>query len=306
MSRIAAPSAKAMLSQATAAWPSRSCVSDGIIPSAAHTAANPSSDHEMGAAGYCHAVDLTQDPSHGCDCGPISESLRISGDGRLKYVIFDRRIWNPRVYSEWRAYGGTNPHTGHMHVSVTDTLSACEDVRQWPGIPVAAPVAVDTPSPATVAVPTPTYPLIHKGCTGPNVSEAQRLLEVQGFPTVIADGEFGCITDAETRAFQRLAKIEIDGLIGEQTWGALRGPVLPRAKMPLVEFGARNQAVRDLQDALNKIIGAGLAVDGRFGAIVRKKRVDATGEAVERFQRLCGLKPDRVVGPITWRALGYF
>jgi len=143
MAKTAAPSARAMLSQASRAWPARRTSADGIVPSAAHTAANPTSDHEPGAAGYCHAVDLTHDPGHGCDCGRISEALRAARDERVKYVIFNRRMFSRPEWT-WRAYSGTSPHTEHMHVSILDTRTACEDVHPWPGIIGSAPV----PSPA--------------------------------------------------------------------------------------------------------------------------------------------------------------
>ena len=137
MAKIPAPSAKAFLSQATAAWPDRRRTSDGIVPSAAHTASSPSSDHEPGAAGYCHAVDLSHDPASGCDCGRITEALRVSRDSRIKYVIFNRRMFSSYATSSraawtWGAYSGSNPHDKHMHMSIIDTLAACVDTSQWP------------------------------------------------------------------------------------------------------------------------------------------------------------------------------
>jgi len=149
MAKIPAPAAKALLEQATARWPARSKASDGIVPSAAHTAANPSSDHEPLAPPlppYCHAADLTHDPAHGCDCGRIAEALRVSRDRRIKYVIHDSRIFDAKTWT-WRAYSGSNPHEKHMHVSILGTLAACEDTRAWPGItsaPKEEPVVVIT------------------------------------------------------------------------------------------------------------------------------------------------------------------
>ena len=130
--KIAAPSASAMLAQATALWPHRLRDADGVIPSAAHTATNPTSDHEPGAAGYCHAVDLTHDPANGCDAHAIAEQIRQTHDARVKYVISNRRIWNPVVSDSWRLYTGTSPHTHHIHVSIKDTKAACEDTSPWP------------------------------------------------------------------------------------------------------------------------------------------------------------------------------
>lgn len=35
----------------------------------------------------------------------------------IKYIIFNRRIWNPSISDSWRPYTGPNPHTGHVHLS---------------------------------------------------------------------------------------------------------------------------------------------------------------------------------------------
>jgi len=49
---------------------------------------------------------------------------------------------------------------------------------------------------------------------------------------------------------------------------------------------------RYLQGVLRLKASQDVKVDGDFGP--------STGDAVERFQRYLGLKPDRVVGPVTW------
>ena len=37
----------------------------------------------------------------------------------VMYIIFNRRIW--RAYGDpgWGAYSGTNPHTDHIHISLS-------------------------------------------------------------------------------------------------------------------------------------------------------------------------------------------
>lgn len=119
-----APACRAVLVQASARWPKRSVASDGICPSAAHTSANPTSDHELG-----NAVDLTHDPANGVDAHAWAEELRVRVDPRVKYVISNRRIWNPSVSPEWRGYSGLNPHEKHAHVSILAT--AREDCSPW-------------------------------------------------------------------------------------------------------------------------------------------------------------------------------
>ncbi|MEU8816636.1 peptidoglycan DD-metalloendopeptidase family protein [Actinoplanes sp. NPDC048796] len=62
-----------------------------------------------------------------------------------------------------------------------------------------------------------------------------------------------------------------------------------------LQLGSRGPAVRTLQESLNKVMRAGLAVDGEFGP--------ATEAAVKAFQRKRGLDPDGLYGPATAAAL---
>ena len=114
MSYRIAPAAQSLLDQATALWPNRSRASDGTIGDTSHAAR--ASDHNPDSRGIVHAADLTHDPAHGCDNNVNAE--RVKDDPRVKYVIWNRRIWNPSISRTWRPYTGTNPHDHHMHVSV--------------------------------------------------------------------------------------------------------------------------------------------------------------------------------------------
>lgn len=125
-----APAARAMLDEASARWPTRSRVSDGILPSAAHTIQNPTSDHERG-----DAVDLTDDPSSGCDVSAqferIAANLIAGVERRPTYLIHDRRIFNLSIAPWWRPYHGSNPHTSHGHTSIDHDRR--NDVSSWFG-----------------------------------------------------------------------------------------------------------------------------------------------------------------------------
>jgi hypothetical protein len=35
----------------------------------------------------------------------------------VKYIIYNKQIWNPEISDEWRPYTGPNPHSDHIHVS---------------------------------------------------------------------------------------------------------------------------------------------------------------------------------------------
>lgn len=118
-----APALLTLLRQINDQWPGRSKASDGTLPSAAHSAANPTSDHETG-----NALDITRDTSSGPDLEELAAVLLA--DPRTKYVIFDRRIANPSIEAgAWRAYSGASPHTHHLHLSVRD--DGRDDPSPW-------------------------------------------------------------------------------------------------------------------------------------------------------------------------------
>ena len=121
--KAASPAAIAVLRQATALWPKRKKLSDGLLPSLEHRKQSPNSDHNTGLA-----VDLTHDPKGGVDCAVIFEKLKE--DERVAYLIFNKKIWS-RKYAKRgnRPYAGSNPHVKHLHISINpDTAS---DTSPW-------------------------------------------------------------------------------------------------------------------------------------------------------------------------------
>jgi hypothetical protein len=61
--------------------------------------------------------------------------------------------------------------------------------------------------------PAGTHPTVKKGSTGQDVVVLQRALGV-----LAADGDFGSITDTWVRAFQAAAQLDVDGIVGPNTW----------------------------------------------------------------------------------------
>lgn len=111
-----APAIVQLLKQINVAFPVRSKASDGTLPSAAHHAANPNSDHDRG-----DALDVTYDPLNGPNLEALAAALLK--DERVTYVIWQRRIANRSIMGgQWRPYAltaiQTDPHTSHLHVSV--------------------------------------------------------------------------------------------------------------------------------------------------------------------------------------------
>lgn len=120
VAKTATPAAKSVLRQATALKPKRKKASDGLLPSAAHLAASPTSDHNTG-----FAVDLTHDPVNGIDC--FEAFKKLQGDKRVKYLIFQGKIWSAKN-GEYK-YTGSNPHNKHLHISIKTTCG--DDTSPW-------------------------------------------------------------------------------------------------------------------------------------------------------------------------------
>lgn len=129
-----------LLAQINAAAPGRSKASDGSIGDAAHQSRdsdhNPESPPPPGNPdNQVDARDFTHDPAHNADMGIVTESIRLSRDRRVSYVIFNRRIFSSytstggRKAWEWGPYTGTDPHTEHAHVSVNDVYH--DQTQPW-------------------------------------------------------------------------------------------------------------------------------------------------------------------------------
>lgn len=143
--------------------------------------------------------------------------------------------------------------------------------------------------------------LLSSSAQGSPVRELQQALADAGYDPGPIDGDFGPRTRAAVVAFQRDRGLEVDGVVGPQTWGALSGAAPAPAPVsdvgqPTLSQGARGPAVSALQQ---RLAAAGFdpgGVDGDFGP--------KTKSAVIRFQSASGLTVDGVVGPQTWGALG--
>jgi hypothetical protein len=120
LAKKAQPAAIAVLRQATALCPLRKKASDGLMPSKAHVAQNPNSDHNSG-----YAVDLTHDKLGGIDCFVLFQKLRQ--DPRVKYLIFSGRIWSAEKGEH--EYTGPNKHNHHLHISIKEGCG--NDTSPW-------------------------------------------------------------------------------------------------------------------------------------------------------------------------------
>jgi peptidoglycan hydrolase-like protein with peptidoglycan-binding domain len=71
------------------------------------------------------------------------------------------------------------------------------------------------------STPIATDPILREGDSGAAVSELQQLLNAKGI-SIAVDGVFGSTTRAAVVQFQKQSGIPTDGIVGPQTWQALR------------------------------------------------------------------------------------
>lgn len=118
--------------------PSRSKAKDGTVGDQAHQGRE--SDHNPhvkdDGVGVVTALDITHDPGRACDVGRIAEALRSKTDQRIKYVIWNRQLFSSYDYEgiaawTWRAYGGYDPHDGHVHISVVAAKELYDSDASW-------------------------------------------------------------------------------------------------------------------------------------------------------------------------------
>lgn len=190
-------------------WPKRDKTSDGGIGDAAHQAEGSGSDHNPWLNGCVRAYDFDVD---GIDAGWLAEQLRTLGhygDLRLTgggYVIWNHQITAPD-FSHWMPYKGTDPHTSHVHVSVTRNAPAYEYGGPWAFLASKPTPAQPKPTPAPAPAPhaDPVPPTGHDatgrgesfradiGDAGPEVRELQHDLNhyAPAYSHLEEDGVYG-------------------------------------------------------------------------------------------------------------------
>jgi N-acetylmuramoyl-L-alanine amidase len=140
---------------------------------------------------------------------------------------------------------------------------------------------------------------IRRGDRGPAVAEIQKILVelVLLEPGLVSD-EFDEATDEAVRAFQQSRGLGVDGMVGDETWGALdaaRWRLGARTLFHSIPSPLVGEDVRALQE---RLLEMGYDV-GRADAIYGAR----TAGALAQFQREVGLVPDGDCGPLTLKAL---
>lgn len=165
----------------------------------------------------------------------------------------------------------------------------------------------------------PQYPgiAIKNGASGTSVQQIQQALnivgqEYTGIPVLVEDGVFGAETERAIRRFQELFGLEVDGIVGMNTWnklfevsksiqqGTRPSPDFPTYPGTILQSGSRGNDVRLIQERLNFIAMyykniPSVVADGVFGPL--------TTNAVRAFQMMLGLEVDGIVGLQTWNRI---
>lgn len=202
---VAAGSLLEIRRQCDALAPTRSTASDGTIGDARHVQEGVTSDHNPRfylGKWYVTAIDITNDVAHGMPGEWLAASLAITGDPRVKYVIWDRHIWmtsGPHRY-QWQQFEG-DPHTSHVHLSVEMTPLAVQSQIVWT-LPVFDSFR--------------NKPLTLTGSTGLAVRVIQTILNIT------ADGQFGPLTLKAVKEFQVHTGLSVDGIVGPHTWATMQ------------------------------------------------------------------------------------
>ncbi|HZH74401.1 MAG TPA: peptidoglycan-binding protein [Archangium sp.] len=236
-----------LLAELNSHAPNRSKLSDGAIGDAAH--ASRTSDHnpwvDDGGMGVVTARDFTHDPAHGADMNKIVAHLVKRRDPRIKYIIWNWKMW--RSYdklgvSAWTPtdYTGSNGHTKHAHVSVNSDKASYDSTATW-GLSKGLVTIKDVGPSKDQSTATPHSGqqtasrfekyregielgsrIIKEGSAGNDVKWVQAALGVR------ADGYFGSITEDTVIHWQKAHKLTPDGIVGPLTWKSLKAFMAPK------------------------------------------------------------------------------
>lgn len=286
---VLAPALVVLRAEIDKKWPNRDRSTDGWIGDTSHAASglpeNGGSDHNPNRRGVVDAIDIDVD---GINCPTVvAAAIRHPS---THYVIWNRHIWSKDYLDSnglprQRNYSGADPHTNHIHVSLTQSTTAENRRTAWglAKLPSTVPTELSWAQRLAASMPQ----VKAKSTARTTVTRVQALLNAAGSKLVI-DGLFGPATTAAVKAFQSANRLAVDGIVGPKTWGALLGPMLT------VRRGSTGVDVSRAQ-ALLITNGVKVAVDGLFGP--------ATEAAVKLVQRRYDLAVDGIVGPVTWTAL---
>ena len=157
-------------------------------------------------------------------------------------------------------------------------------------------------SPAFIKAELSCSSTLKNGTSGTEVKELQTMLNELMACNLTVDGKFGSGTESCVKKYQEKKSLSVDGKVGPATCSKLNTDYSNSQKEETIvegslsctstlKNGSSGTEVKTLQTALNKIMGCGLTVDGKFGS--------GTESCVLKYQEKKGLSVDGKVGPAT-------
>ena len=163
------------------------------------------------------------------------------------------------------------------------------------------------------------YPgVLRKGSSGTAVRELQFYLYLMSayessIPAIGIDGQFGASTEAAVRAYQRFARLTVDGIVGRTTWNSLydkastlrtSGPVVTLKRLPYpgtpLTVGSSGSAVLYYSLLLQRIAYYFTSVEN---PPLSDQYTDETAAATRSAQELLGLPETGIADADTWTAV---
>ena len=150
------------------------------------------------------------------------------------------------------------------------------------GKTTAKPTSKVTNTPRPTATPDLTKDIyLERGSKGKKVETLQRRLIELGWLSGSVTGNYDETTEAAVSAFQKKAKLWVDGKAGPDTLKKLYSSDAPRTSTPIsskretLEMGSEGSEVKQLQQKLKELNYLSGSADGKFGV--------ATEAAVKAF-----------------------
>ncbi len=248
--------------------------------------------------------------------GPSGVRGEMAARLGIMYVIFNHRSWSS-YNREWQTYSGYDPHTSHIHISLSWNGARAQTSfwtgRVWPadvgpcqvftGQPGVVPGSRARTQPCDRTVMSPrgsTMPFSWFGGAGSTVAAAQRSLGVS------ATGSFDITTRRAVLRFQAQHDLPRTGALDKPTWAALR-PSSARLNAPdwtkreALDW-ARDEAGSPRLQRMNagrEVYALQVALQlptvgrtGFFGA--------TTADTVITLKRANGLAANSIVNPAVW------
>lgn len=140
---VTAPALLALFDEINERYPDRTRGNgDGTIGDTSHIAQGSASDHnpQLLDDGRWYVMALDVQHSVGFDSWAFADFLadRMAKgiEQRIQYIVSNRRIcnWDPYYGAPrgiWRPYTGSDPHTGHIHISLRHQAALANDTGPW-------------------------------------------------------------------------------------------------------------------------------------------------------------------------------